>query len=86
MNVFVSGMGHTGEYIAKNPNFWPPTKKKTKKRSHLLIFGPKGEEILGPNLRFLGPYPLLNGKLIRFGPLCQENPVFHYFIFYFFLK
>ena len=61
--------------------FGPQPKKnikniKQKKRSHLLIFGPKGEEILGPN-------PLLNAKLIRFGPLCHENPVFSLFFLFF---
>ena len=28
MNGFVSGMGHTGEYIAKNPNFLPQPKSQ----------------------------------------------------------
>ena len=33
----------TGEYIAKNPNFWPPTKKKqkTKKTKPLVNFWPQ---------------------------------------------
>ena len=44
---------NTGEYIAKNPIFWPPYKKQQKKPKPLVNFWPKGEEILGPN-------PLLN--------------------------
>ena len=35
---------------------------------------------------FLDPTPLLNAKLIRFGPLCHENPIFSLLFFYFFLK
>ena len=53
------------------------TKNKKQKNEATVIFGPKGEEILGPD-------PLLNAKFIRFGPLCHENPVFSFFILIFF--
>ena len=35
-------------------------------------------------LIFLDPIPLLNAKLIRFGPLCHENPIFSLFFILFF--
>ena len=58
--------GPRGEYFATNPNFWPLSQK--------FFLGVVAVEQLPPF--FLDPTPLLNAKLIRFGPLFHKNPGF----------